>query len=48
MEYTMIELLGIKLLHEINEVKKQELENKVANAQQKVLGLQNHICATKV
>ncbi len=33
MEYTMIELLGIKLLHEINEVEKQELENKVANAQ---------------
>jgi len=48
MEQTMIELLGFKLLHERNEVEKQELEGKVVVAQQEHLDLHNQIRAIEV
>ncbi len=48
MEQTRIELLGLKLLCERNEVEKQELDNKTTIAQQEVQDLQHDICAIEI
>ncbi len=48
MEQTRIELSGLKLLCEKNEVKKQELRSKAKTPQEEVQDLQHHICGIKV
>jgi hypothetical protein len=48
MEKTHIKLSQLKLLHERNEAKKQELESTATTTQCEVIGLYNHMHAVEV